>query len=217
MDMKLYISDTREHFDLCGAELLEEERRIRLYRYRRLEDQARCLTAGLMLRCVLGKDAAACITLSRFGKPFLPGGPCFNLSHSGDKVVLLVDDKQMVGVDVERIDAAPLTVAKKVFTASEQQWLWHQAKDEAFFRLWTGKEAIMKALGLGLQLPPESFHIHPDSDSANAVRGYDWYLHWLEIDGHMICTATGRSEAPQNPVLLTKSELLQKEITRRFD
>jgi len=89
--MKLYISDIRGLFDLPGIELLDESRRSRVYKYHRPEDQARCLTAGLMLRSVFGEDDACCMTESRLGKPILPNGPCFNLSHSGNKVVLLAD------------------------------------------------------------------------------------------------------------------------------
>ncbi len=207
--MKLFVSDAKNLFDLSGVELLEEGRRRRLYRYLRLEDQARCLTAGLMLRRVFGSGAAARMILSQFGKPVLPGGPCFNLSHSGDKVVLLVDEED-VGADVEQIAPYSWKVAKQVFTVSEQKWLRRQATDEAFYRLWTGKEAIMKALGLGFQLPPENFEIRPDSFFPNSVCGRNWYLHWFEIDGHMICTAAGHSGRPEGPVLLTRNELLKE-------
>lgn len=116
--MKLYISDIRGLFDLPGIELLEESRRNRVYRYHRPDDQARCLTAGLMLRRVFGADHASCMTVSQFGKPILPNGPCFNLSHSGNKVVLLADERS-VGVDVELMTPYSQSVAKKVFTATE--------------------------------------------------------------------------------------------------
>ena len=207
--MKLFISNAKDLLDLRGIEFLDEDRKRRVYRYLRLEDKARCLTAGLMLRRVFGREATAHMTFSQFGKPVLPGGSFFNLSHSGDKVVLLADEQE-VGVDVEQIIPYSCAVAEKVFTASEQKWLRRQATDEAFYRLWTGKEAIMKALGLGFQLPPESFEILPDSFLPNSVCGRNWYLHWIEIDGHMICTAAGHAGKPDGPVLLTKNELLQK-------
>jgi len=208
--MKLFISDAKNLFDLSGVELLEEGRRRRLYRYLRLEDRARCLTAGLMLRRVFGSEAVERMTFSQFEKPVLPGGSCFNLSHSGDKVVLLVDEED-VGADVEQIVPYSRKVANRVFTASEQEWLRRQATDEAFYRLWTGKEAVMKALGLGFHLPPESFEILSDSFLPNSVCGRNWYLHWFEIDGHMICTAAGHPGRPDGPYLLARNELLQKE------
>lgn len=206
--MKLYISDIRGLLDLPGIELLNESRRNRVYRYRRLEDQARCLTAGLMLRSVFGEDDASCMTVSQLGKPILPNGPCFNLSHSGNKVVLLADERS-VGVDVELITSYSQSVAKKVFTAAEQDWLRYQATDEAFFRLWTGKESIMKALGLGFQLPPESFEICPDAGISNIAGGQSWYLHWLALDHHIICTAAEHPDRPAMPVPLSRNELLQ--------
>ena len=206
--VKLYISDIRELFDLSGVELLDEERRSRLYRYRQQEDRMRCLAAGLMLRCVFGKQAAARLSFSRFGKPTMPGGPDFNLSHSGDKVVLLTDE-QAVGVDIERIEPYSRAVAQKVFTMSERAWLAQQSTDKAFFQLWTGKEAVMKALGLGFQLPPESFEICPDMSAPNPIGGRNWYLHWIEIENYMICTATEQPHVPEGPILLAGWELLQ--------
>jgi len=202
------MSDIRYFYGLRGIELLDESRKNRVYRYRRAEDQARCLTAGLMLRSVFGKKTVESITSSQLGKPYLPDGPGFNLSHSGNKVVLLVGE-QAVGVDVEYMTPFSWTVAKKVFTAAEQTWLRQHAQDDSFFRLWTGKEAIMKALGLGFQLPPESFEIHPDAGVPNTVGGREWYLHWSESENHMICTATEHSHAPDGPILLNQCELLQ--------
>ncbi len=206
--MKMYLCDIREFLDLSGIERLDSGRRNQLFRYRLSEDRARCLTAGLMLLSVLGKESYESISVSRFGKPFLPNGPCFNLSHSGNKVVL-VTDEQETGVDIEAIVPYPLNVVRKVFTEFEQSWLRFQATDEAFYRLWTGKEAVMKALGLGFQLPPESFEISPDPASANTVCGRIWYLHWQKADGHMICTASERPLQPDKPILLTKNDLIK--------
>ncbi|MBQ8507156.1 MAG: 4'-phosphopantetheinyl transferase superfamily protein [Clostridia bacterium] len=193
--------------NLPGAELLEESRRIHMQRYLKVEDRARCLAAGLMLRTVLGRDRTALVQRSHLGKPYLPGGICFNLSHSGSKVVLAVDEAE-VGIDIEQITPWSTAVARQVFTADEQKWLLRQSTDAAFYRLWTGKEAIMKALGLGFQLPPESFEILPDSIGPNPVCGRGWFLHWQEIDGHMICTASERAQAPEAIVSLTRERLL---------
>ena len=207
--MKLYIFDINDLFDLGGIELLETGRRSRLFRYRRLEDQVRCLAAGLMLRSVFGKEAAASIPPSGTGKPVLPDGPCFNLSHSGDKVVLAEDDWD-VGVDVEQIAPWSWQVAKKVFTSRELAWLRNQSSEAAFYRLWTGKEAIMKALGLGFQLPPECFEILPESAGPNPVCGRNWYLYWTQTEGHMLCTASEHPEKPSLPIRLSRTDLLSR-------
>ena len=125
-------------------------------------------------------------------------------------MVVLLADERSVGVDVEFITPYSQSVARKVFTTVEQNWLSCQATDEAFFRLWTGKEAIMKALGLGFHLPPESFEICPDDGMANIVGGQSWYLHWLALDHHIICQVAEHPGRPAMPVWLSRNELLQR-------
>ncbi len=72
------------------------------------------------------------------GKPFFPGRPdiCFNLSHSHGAAVCAVHDRP-VGIDVEKLRPAPKHLAAGM-------------DDEAFFRLWTAKEATIKRQGLGV-------------------------------------------------------------------
>lgn len=72
------------------------------------------------------------------GKPFFPSQPdiCFNLSHSYGAAVCVLHDKP-VGVDMEKLRSAP----KRLSAGME---------DEAFFRLWTAKEATIKRQGLGI-------------------------------------------------------------------
>lgn len=189
MAMDVCILDINCISDLQGKELLTPERRSRMERYLRKSDQARCLGAGLLLRYAFGEERAAQILPDGLGKPYLPEGPYFNLSHSGDKVVLLVSDRPS-GVDIEQISPWSRAVARRVFTQKEQAWLnAHEEEDSAFFRLWTAKEAVMKALGLGFRLHPESFEISPEEDVPNPVEGSNWYLQWRKIEGHMLCCA----------------------------
>lgn len=206
--MNIYTSDITNFLDLPGAELLTDTRLMRMRRYVRPEDQARCLAAGLMLRRVLGEEPAKRVAVANLGKPYLPGGPHFSLSHSGKLVVLLVDEHE-AGVDVEEIVPYCRAVARRVFSPREQAWLHAQADEESFFRLWTGKESIMKALGLGFQLAPESFEISPEPCAPNRVLGRTWYLNWKKLDGHMLCCAASVPDPEMEIVPLSRKELLQ--------
>jgi 4'-phosphopantetheinyl transferase len=107
------------------------------------------------------------------GKPELAGvaasaGLYFNLSHSGSRGLLGWSWRREIGVDVEvwrsMRDAAALV--RRYFSAVEvAAWdaLAPVQQHEAFFNLWTRKEAYVKALGRGLGLPLHSFDVSHES------------------------------------------------------
>ncbi|MGW4815475.1 4'-phosphopantetheinyl transferase family protein [Kitasatospora cineracea] len=97
------------------------------------------------------------------GKPALPGGPQFNLSHSGAHALIALSPTRPVGVDIQRVLPATDTaaMAARYFPPAEAHLLRttpdpaHRA--ELFARLWTRKEALVKAHGgrlvQGLRVP----------------------------------------------------------------
>ncbi|TVP42477.1 MAG: 4'-phosphopantetheinyl transferase superfamily protein [Gemmatimonadales bacterium] len=101
-------------------------------------------------------------TRSPTGKPGIEGGPAFNLSHSGDHLLLAMAPEGALGVDVEEgrrlrdLDG----LASRVFSTREREDLFQlpagPAREAAFLRGWTRKEALVKAMGQGLSLP---FHL----------------------------------------------------------
>lgn len=89
------------------------------------------------------------------GKPFLSDDPSitFNLSHSGGLAAVAVASRREVGVDVEdlskRRDIPRL--AARTLSAEERRAFDASGEDPAcFLRLWTRKEALLKATGAGL-------------------------------------------------------------------
>ena len=87
------------------------------------------------------------------GKPLLAGAGGhwgFNLSHAGPVAVAVLAEGVSVGVDVEATDRAAdiRRLAQRVFSESEQEQVKEGGR-EAFFRLWSQKEALLKALGCG--------------------------------------------------------------------
>lgn len=75
----------------------------------------------------------------------------FNVSHSGEYVAIAVsfDSKISIGIDIELIqDDFPILEAKSlVFSKSEQAQIGTSVSE--FFKLWTKKEALIKAIGYG--------------------------------------------------------------------
>ena len=105
--------------------------------------------------------------ITEHGKPFalVDGAPndiSFNVSHSGSHGLIAFAPAGRLGVDVEeRTDRRDIDMlSEAVFGPAEQAKLASTsgyAKTHLFFRLWTIKEALMKAHGAGFQLDASSF------------------------------------------------------------
>jgi 4'-phosphopantetheinyl transferase len=115
------------------------------------------------------------------GKPELVGagaesGLRFNLSHSGAWGLAGWSWQRDIGVDVEvwRTMRDEAALVRRFFSAVEiAAWeaLPAELRHEAFFNLWTRKEAYVKALGHGLGLPLHSFDVsHEAGSSARLLR-----------------------------------------------
>lgn len=120
------------------------------------EDRERFLRGRGALRRLLGAwrdepPGAVPIGAGAHGKPCCAGGPEFNLSHSGDLVLLAVHRERPVGVDVEQLrpGLAWRPIARRVLPPVEWQALEAEGA-EAFLAAWCRLEARLKAQGLGL-------------------------------------------------------------------
>jgi 4'-phosphopantetheinyl transferase len=152
--------------------LLDAHERERLVRFRRADDRARYLTAHALVRLVLGGDGATAAALvfdrtcrcgAAHGKPVLPGGPGFSLTHAGELVGVAVRPDEAVGLDVEQVrDVADLAaLAEHVYSPAERA---RAASPDriGFFRRWTRKEALLKATGDGLATPMSAITLADD-------------------------------------------------------
>ncbi len=126
------------------------------------------------LRVSLAEHAGCCADDLSFGhldhgKPFaIIGGRHssigFSVSHSGGHGLIAIGGHDDLGVDVQERsphrDFAELT--GRVYGPLERQRLARvsgTARLHLFYRLWTMKEALLKAIGTGLSLGPSRFEI----------------------------------------------------------
>ena len=148
-----------------------------------------------LLRRYGGEDTAPMIKYGEHGKPHVEeaGFPYFNLSHSGQCIVLAFSRDQELGVDVERESVhrrhSPLELAKRFFTLEESSalaMLDESRLNTAFMQLWTCKEAVLKALGHGLSFGLDRLHFRigvdgvPDSlhsIAEDAGPPEEWQIH----------------------------------------
>ncbi|MFT6460416.1 4'-phosphopantetheinyl transferase family protein [Pseudophaeobacter arcticus] len=158
------------------------------------------------------------------GKPFLIDHPDlhFNLSHTRGLIAVALGADHPMGVDVERL-APPQTyreLAPRVMTPAECAYMAAQAAPEdRFTQLWSAKEALMKATGLGFGLPPREIEF--DGPAANLSQlppehgaPQDWQIWCQRLPGHWLALASQTSQASQTgdlclqPITLTPQDLL---------
>lgn len=116
----------------------------------------------------------------------------FNLSHSGGLAVYALTLDRDVGVDIECIDQSMAWqgISKAFFTEREQnviEQLPVPRQSEAFFEIWTQKESILKADGMGLQFDPARINVADDYVPGRAAVLYHndclWKLVSLSANG----------------------------------
>lgn len=140
-------------------QLLAPDERARAARFKFGKDADRLIIARGVLRLLIGKflhlpPERVAFAYSATGKPSVEGLE-FNVSHSG-AVILIATHRYSVGVDVECVDRTidVADMARLCFTARERALLLNSVSpSEEFFRLWTRKEAWVKAVGSGLLFP----------------------------------------------------------------
>lgn len=164
-------------------------------------DKNRFIVAHGVLRKILGcylhrDPAELTFSINQYGKPALINSALeFNLSHSGDFALIAVTQGRKIGVDVERIrqGISSHVIAQQYFSKSEVaelQSLPLEQRVNGFLTCWTRKEAYIKAQGLGLSLPLESFDVSltpgqpaflraTRPDEKEAAR---WTLRSLDVD-----------------------------------
>lgn len=126
------------------------------------------------------------------GKPFLANNDTdlrFNVSHSHDMAVFAFTVHKEIGVDVEKTEASfKESVAKRFFSPDEYTELMQLPETErvvAFYKIWSRKEALIKALGKGLYTPLDSFTVSSQKDSQSVLCHAEHYLvKHLEIDAN---------------------------------
>lgn len=139
---------------------LPQIQRSKINSFLRPEDKLRCLGGRLLLTHCFGTDYDSRVFYNAYGKPFIKDGLCFNLSHSGDYVVLALSTRA-VGVDIQYHEEGDyISLSRIAFHVSEQQYLKScRPLKETFYSLWSLKESYMKAVGTGFSMPSSSFSI----------------------------------------------------------
>jgi 4'-phosphopantetheinyl transferase len=211
--VKVYVADVKaledaELFNRLYA-LVPARRQKKINEISFAKDKRCSLGAELVLKkalCDIGITEYE-FSFGERGKPYINGENkiYFNLSHAWGRVMCVISQKE-VGCDVEKIRDVDLRVAKRFFFADEYETIFAQETPEEqkdmFFRFWTLKESFMKATGLGMKLPLDSFCVSLNDDGVSLTHSYsddNYYLKefFLEKDyKYSVCSLVPVVEEP---------------------
>ena len=175
---------------------LSPGRREKARRLRRGPSRLLSLGAGLLIaRFFPGKEPL----IAPGGKPYIPGGPEFSLSHSGALAVIALADVP-VGADAEKDRPVGEAVRLRALTGAERA----DSRDFLFF--WTRKEAALKCLGTGVDRALDSLDVRADSAELD---GRTIFLHTARFGSYYLSSAADGRSADFAPRELTLDQLLE--------
>jgi 4'-phosphopantetheinyl transferase len=232
-DAHLFYCDTRQieeaqYYALRG--LLSIRERARADALWRAEDRRDYVAAHALLRRALAFSTGSApeeLVFERdaLGKPFLAQAEQvlprdFSLSHSAGLVACAISAAHAIGIDVEAINGAidVSRIAARYFTVDEATALMRcPVEDRAwrFFELWTLKEALLKAAGIGpaTTLDSVSFRVTGGRaclTSAPPEIGMAWMLAFIDVGrSHTLATAIGASASRMAVTRLTPARILR--------
>jgi len=165
------------------------------------KDRNRFITSRAALRTILGKYLNLAPEAVEFEsglnkKPFIKNGNQnnlqYNLSHSGDAILLAVADSP-IGADVEFInnDFGYSEVLTDNFSSAEVNYITETDSIHRFFKLWTRKEAVTKATAQGLDC---DLRLLPGLEGTSVVAGgiiasnEDWVINSFNLNMQYIAS-----------------------------
>lgn len=204
---------------------LSQEELNRAIRYRSIPALQDFVTVRASLRRILAAELSTNPSEIRFeilpeGKPILTkqhGSLHFNVSHTSGLAMIAISRELELGIDVEntfrQTDLIPL--ARRYFAPSETEQLMDldpDAQRSGFFRIWTSKEAYIKARAKGLGIPLDRFSIrvsepHPILNSTEHDPGAEsrWTLQSVSVPSPHMATLCYHDSPESNPKITATS------------
>ena len=167
--------------------LVSEQRRGQAMRYKHTFGRFCCLKSWLMLMELMNELMVNAEELmdeweyNEYGKPSFHLSPLtshlyFSISHCKAGIAVAVDDKP-VGIDIETVRPANEDLIERTMSPAERVGM----DDRQFTRLWTQKEAVVKAEGTG---------IYSFEQIQTILEKKDWHMETIEKDKYIYSIAT---------------------------
>ncbi|WP_270564189.1 4'-phosphopantetheinyl transferase family protein [Clostridium beijerinckii] len=200
------------------------EKRECISKFYSYEDCLRSLLGNVLVRYLLCKrlnimNKDLLFKTNDYGKTYLSNfrDTYFNISHSLNWVVSCIDVKA-VGIDIEFIKPINIQIAKRFFTSFEYNFLMSKSiteREAYFYELWTLKESYIKARGMGMAMPLNSFAICINEHKINIKTKFKNYnFHQYNIDENYKLSVCSQNEYFANKVQIIDINELYYEILK---
>ena len=181
--------------------LLSNDEQIKADSFRFEKLRLRYIAGRAALRKLLGgyigcETEAVSFVYNDYGKPSLQdvdSGLRFNVSHSGEIMLAAFALNSKIGIDIEAIqqNIDCMDICQCWFSVQESNALRNLPEEKrigAFFRVWTRKEAYIKARGIGLSYPLNRFSVSLDETAPALLEHQDcsqemksWQIYNIEV------------------------------------
>ncbi|AOY89291.1 4'-phosphopantetheinyl transferase [Marinobacter salinus] len=158
-----------------------------------------------------GQSASSCSPVD--GRPVHSGTPAgwrLSLSHSHGLSACATSQHSPIGLDIEPCQRHPQwqKVTRRWFTTQEQQWLLRDDNPETFLKVWTLKEAWLKATERGIADNLQTLEVGPGFELLGDRQEQGWQAWCCIAEGFLVTLVyrmpvQSRDLQPPKLVLLT--------------
>ncbi len=188
----------------------------KVLRYRKWQDAQRSLLGKALL--IKGLDYLGLSQYSLYNlkfteleRPYFDNYIDFNISHSGEYVICVISLTNKIGVDVEEIQDISIEDFENNFSSKEWEDIMNaNNKLYSFYTYWTKKEAFLKAIGMGLNIPLNKTEILNNKIIWNNT---EWFLNEIKIDERYISYSSTQIAAPE--VIIQKIDFDSSVLSRK--
>lgn len=204
--------------------IIDLEKRIRIEGFINKKDKIRALIGEILIKTIIIKELGIGNEYIKFrknlyDKPYLKDHPKFNfnISHSADYVVCVIDNKP-VGIDIEEIKHIDYKkIAKCFFSVGEFDYITNQNLDiqlSEFYTIWTLKESYIKCCGQGLSISLNSFSLDIDQyENIKVIINNEPKEHSFRIfdieSGYKMAVCSLNKEISDNIININQYNLIQ--------
>ncbi|MBO1685685.1 MULTISPECIES: 4'-phosphopantetheinyl transferase family protein [Clostridium] len=204
--------------------IIDLEKRIKIKKFINKKDKIRTIIGEILIRTIIIKELSIGNERIKFrknlyDKPYLKDHTefNFNISHSGDYVVCVIDSKP-VGIDIEEIKHIDYKeISKCFFTVREFDYIINQNLNiqlSKFYTIWTLKESYIKCCGQGLSISLNSFSLDIDRyENAKVIINNEPKEHSFRIfdiePGYKMAVCSLNKEIPNNIININQHNLIK--------